>query len=174
LGSSIITALCSDGFCQKLNESPLFRSEQHGKCTTWVVVVDACMSVYLQRHRQPNRPGEDLGAMHAAPCTHYHARDGEEQEHASTHSLEYFGLAHREKKQLSLFSLLNIDTFSLHHFFIPSKHFLPSVESCACYLVVSILDQLFLEILAWTSNSTSPLQIKPQLDQSELPPDRDP
>lgn len=53
-----------------------------------------------------------------------------------------------KKKQLSLFSLLNIHIFSLHHFFIPSKHFLPSVESCACYLVVSILDKLFLEILA--------------------------
>lgn len=133
MGSSIITALCSDDFCQKLNESPLFPCEQHGKCTTWVVVVDACMSVYLQRHRQPNRPGEDLGAMHAAPCTHYHARDGEEQEHASTHSLEYFGLAHRKKKQLSLFSLLNIHIFSLHHFFIPSKHF-SSICGILCLL----------------------------------------
>lgn len=146
MGSSIITALCSDDFCQKLNESPLFRSEQHGKCTTWVVVVDACMSVYLQRHRQPNRPGEDLGAMHAAPCTHYHARDGEEQEHASTHSLEYFGLANRKKKTAVVVLSIEYSRCIISSSLV--NIFLPSVESCACYLVVSILDKLFLEILA--------------------------
>jgi len=63
-----------------------------------------------------------------------------------------------------------VTLFGGHSFFTPLINiFLLSVESCACYLVVSILDQLFLEILTWTSYATSALQIKPHSDQIDLP-----
>ena len=142
-------------------------------------------------------------ARHATPCTHYHARDGAVQEHAFTHSLGstgilYFGWAGVRSFRIMLkLWLINVKTgqgwflnyvkflayyffywtvtlFGGQRFFTPVINiFLLSVESCACYLVVSILDQLFLEILTRTSYATSRLQIKPHSDQIELPPDRD-
>ena len=139
-------------------------------------------------------------ARHATPCTHYHARDGAVQEHAFTQSqgstvilwlgpgtilsnyvktMAYqcqnrMGFLNYVKVLAYYFFYWTVTLFGGQRFFIPLINiFLLSVESCACYLVVSILDQLFLEILTWTSYATSPLQIKPHSDQIELPPDRD-
>jgi hypothetical protein len=69
-------------------------SEQHGNCTTWIVrgfthdyqrgspraaAAPPAQPTRCARVRSGEQEEQDLGAR-AAPCTHYHARDGDEQE----------------------------------------------------------------------------------------------
>jgi hypothetical protein len=151
--------------------------------------------------RQPNRPGEDLGALHATPRRAMHAlpctwRRGartcvHSQSRLNWNTLLWLGrgtifsnyvktLAYQCQNRMGFLNYVKIlayyffywtvTLFGGHRFFTPLINiFLLSVESCACYLVVSILDQLFLEILTWTSYATSALQIKPHSDQIDLP-----